>query len=195
MSTRHNPQASTAAEIIKIDHRQQSEFVCSACGAGRDCDCNAPALERLAEMREQHRQRNKAYRERQKAEQDQSSRDVTRDVEVEDEPTPDPNHGDADRQDRDDDAAAWVAPPEVIRKNFIDTIDGHQAVVKAYRKIIKVAALNPAQKDEVRTAIRRLISKWQSLERALDGPAEKRAGLDDRDRHAPQSSTDKSGAP
>jgi len=45
-----------------VQEQRQSEFVCSACGAARDCNCNAPALERLAEKKEQDRQRAKAYR-------------------------------------------------------------------------------------------------------------------------------------
>lgn len=50
-----------------IKEQQQSEFVCSACGAARDCKCNAPALERLAAKDEGSRQRQKAYRERKAA--------------------------------------------------------------------------------------------------------------------------------
>src|SRR5262249_50061582 len=58
-----------------IEQQRQSEFVCSACGAGRECDCNAPALKRLAkleEKREQHRQANRR-RMREKRQQDQRS--------------------------------------------------------------------------------------------------------------------------
>jgi hypothetical protein len=58
--------------IVKLDHRQQTKFVCSACGSGRDCDCNAPALERLAEIKEQARQR-----QIKKREQEQQPRHVT----------------------------------------------------------------------------------------------------------------------
>jgi len=47
-----------------VQEQRQSEFVCSRCGAGRDCNCFAPAVARLAEKKEQDRQRAKAYRER-----------------------------------------------------------------------------------------------------------------------------------
>jgi hypothetical protein len=40
------------AAIVQLQKKQESEFVCSGCGADRDCDCNAPALERLAAERE-----------------------------------------------------------------------------------------------------------------------------------------------
>lgn len=50
--------------IVKLDQRQQTKFVCSACGSGRDCDCNAPALERLAEIKERKRQEARRYRDR-----------------------------------------------------------------------------------------------------------------------------------
>jgi hypothetical protein len=55
---------------------QQPQFICSACGAERGCNCNAPAVEKLAQKQEQDRQRAKAYRER-KAEEDQRPRHVT----------------------------------------------------------------------------------------------------------------------
>lgn len=55
-----------------IEQVGQSQFVCSACGAGRDCDCNAPAMERLAEIKEQARQR-----QIKKREQEQRLRHVT----------------------------------------------------------------------------------------------------------------------
>src|SRR5262249_42044835 len=35
-----------------IEQVKQSKFICSACGSSRDCDCAAPALERLAELEE-----------------------------------------------------------------------------------------------------------------------------------------------
>lgn len=55
-----------------IEQVGQSQFVCSACGAGRDCDCNAPAMERFAEIKEQARQR-----QIKKREQEQRLRHVT----------------------------------------------------------------------------------------------------------------------
>jgi hypothetical protein len=32
-----------------VEPQRQSEFICSGCGAARDCNCNAPALKRVAE--------------------------------------------------------------------------------------------------------------------------------------------------
>jgi hypothetical protein len=56
------------AQIIQLKKQEQeTPFICSACGAGRDCDCNAPAVERLAAKHEQDRQRAKAYRGRKAA--------------------------------------------------------------------------------------------------------------------------------
>ena len=57
--------------------------------------------------------------------------------------------------------------PEQIVKNFLDTVSRHSAVLRAYQKIFKVAALDEEQKAVVRTAIGRLITKWKSLERAV----------------------------
>lgn len=60
-----------------------------------------------------------------------------------------------------------VAPPEEITSNFLETVSTHKAILRTYKKIFSVAALDRAQKDEVRAAIRDLITKWQHLERAL----------------------------
>jgi hypothetical protein len=54
----------------------QAKYICSACGADRSCNCNAPAIEKLAQKQEQDRQRAKEYRAR-KAEENQQRRHVT----------------------------------------------------------------------------------------------------------------------
>jgi hypothetical protein len=71
----------TTAEIVHLRQQEQAKFQCSACGADRGCDCNAPAVEKLRELREATRQRVAAHRER-KAEQKQRSRNVTKDDET-----------------------------------------------------------------------------------------------------------------
>lgn len=63
------------AGVEQVQQIKQSKFICSACGSGRDCDCNAPALERLAELKEQARQR-----QIKKREQKQEPRHVTNDA-------------------------------------------------------------------------------------------------------------------
>jgi hypothetical protein len=52
------------AEIIQFQQKQEAQFVCSACGADRACDCNAPAVEKLAGKLEQDRQRARRAREK-----------------------------------------------------------------------------------------------------------------------------------
>jgi len=54
------------AQIIRFT-KQEAPFVCPACGADRGCDCNAPAIEKLAHKVEQQRRNQKAYRERRAA--------------------------------------------------------------------------------------------------------------------------------
>jgi hypothetical protein len=56
--------------------RLQAKFICSACGADRGCNCNAPAVEKLAQKQEQDRQRAREYRAR-KAKENQQQRHVT----------------------------------------------------------------------------------------------------------------------
>jgi hypothetical protein len=64
------------AEIVQFKKSEEAKFICSACGADRGCNCNAPAVEKLATKLEQDRQRAKAYRER-KNEGKQEPRHVT----------------------------------------------------------------------------------------------------------------------
>ncbi len=70
------------ASIHRLDIRQQSEFVCSACGSARDCNCNAPALNRLADLEAQQEKariaaRERKRRQREKEEQNQQPVTVT----------------------------------------------------------------------------------------------------------------------
>jgi hypothetical protein len=60
-----------------------------------------------------------------------------------------------------------VERPEQIKVNILDTVDCHCAVVRAYKKILKVSSLEQETKDEISTAIGRLIIKWRSLQAAL----------------------------
>jgi hypothetical protein len=47
-------------------NQEQPKFYCSACGNDRYCDCNAPALERLAAITEKSRQREREKKQRQR---------------------------------------------------------------------------------------------------------------------------------
>lgn len=69
--------------------------------------------------------------------------------------------------DEPDDGGDGVAPPEEIRENILDTIDRHAAVVRSYKKVLRVSSLDQSTKDEVSNAISVLITVWQSLQRAL----------------------------
>lgn len=60
-----------------------------------------------------------------------------------------------------------TAPPEEIRENVLHYIERMEALVKTFKKVIKVASLDQAMKDEVSTALGGLITKCQSLQRAL----------------------------
>ena len=67
-----------ATEIV-APYRQESPYICSACGADRGCDCNAPALKKLAQFeakREAHRQAN-----REAMRKSREAKCTTRDVE------------------------------------------------------------------------------------------------------------------
>jgi hypothetical protein len=59
---------SNKPQLSIVQQQKQSEFVCSACGAGRDCDCNAPALKRLAAQREANKEAVRRHRAKAKEE-------------------------------------------------------------------------------------------------------------------------------
>jgi len=72
---------------IEISARQELPYRCSACGADRGCDCNAPAVAKLAKKAEQDRQNMRAYRQRKKAALDnadvENTKELSADPEVE----------------------------------------------------------------------------------------------------------------
>ena len=56
-----------SAEVIMLQRKQEAKFICSACGADRICNCNAPALERLTQLEEKAaEQREKKRKQKQK---------------------------------------------------------------------------------------------------------------------------------
>jgi hypothetical protein len=68
---------SNGVQIVR--QQEQSEFVCSACGAGSDCDCHAPGLRRTSDQTIAAREAQQRWRE--KAKQKQRSVDDLPDVE------------------------------------------------------------------------------------------------------------------
>jgi hypothetical protein len=74
--------------------------------------------------------------------------------------------GSADNYEWGDDDPG-VAPPEEILSNLIETIERHEAVARAYKKVLAVSKFEQASKDEVSAAISTLMNTWQSVQRAL----------------------------
>jgi hypothetical protein len=72
------------AAIIEFQRKQQAKFMCSACGADRACDCNAPALEREAARREVKRQNVARHREKKRKQKQQSGSATGEVITVED---------------------------------------------------------------------------------------------------------------
>lgn len=63
------------AEVIQFQKKQEAKFMCSACGEDRGCNCNAPAVEKIAAEKERQRQKARNWREKKK--QNQQSRTGT----------------------------------------------------------------------------------------------------------------------
>ncbi len=72
-----------------------------------------------------------------------------------------------DGEEPENEGGTDVASPEEIKQNIFDSIARHMAIVRAYKKVLAVSALDEASKNEVSVQIGRLITKWQSLQRAL----------------------------
>jgi uncharacterized coiled-coil DUF342 family protein len=146
--------------IIALPSASQAplKFICSACGADRGCQCDAPAIEKLAQKQEQDRQRAKTYRER-KAEENQHPRHVTDQAGFEDDTfEPDEN----------------VEEPRQVLMNVLDTINQHRAVAEAYRKLLKRSPFDRGAKKEISDAIESLIRKWGSVQSTLAMPPPQR---------------------
>jgi hypothetical protein len=80
----------TTSAFVQVQKQQQAKFMCSACGADRGCDCNAPAVEKLAAQKELNRQRQARHAEKKRKQKQQTpnvSSDLKRNepLEVEDE--------------------------------------------------------------------------------------------------------------
>jgi hypothetical protein len=66
------------AAIVQFQKQEEAQFICTACGADRGCKCDAPAIEKLAQIIEQNRQHKRRHDEK-KAQQKQRSGNVTED--------------------------------------------------------------------------------------------------------------------
>ena len=60
-----------------------------------------------------------------------------------------------------------VERPEIIKSNIFDTIDRHTAALRAYKKIIKVSALDHEVKGDIAVKITALAREWMLLANSL----------------------------
>ena len=157
-------------------HRQELPYRCSACGAERGCDCNAPAIEKAATAlarspeksdraiaKEEGINRRTVAKARNQLAHgapvdarvglDGKARRMPRHTEndeAEDEP----------EQDREDD---MVAAPETVKGDILETLDHHRYIAKVYRRIISLLPgfkdFDEAARSEIRTATEGLIRK------------------------------------
>jgi hypothetical protein len=68
-----------------------------------------------------------------------------------------------------DNSDEWVAEPETARENLMHLIGRIKANAEACRKIIKLSRFEDGARDEIRTAIERLIRKWKTVLSTLEG--------------------------
>jgi hypothetical protein len=130
-----------AQQIIRIQ-KQEAPFICSACGADRGCDCNAPAIEKLAAYRERERQ--KKIRQRQKANKNNDHVPGDMIIEIIDENENGDENDGLDVQEnlaQEPDLHDYenVEDPKKIKNDICELVGDHRAVAEAYRKICKAA--------------------------------------------------------
>jgi hypothetical protein len=109
----------------KSQKKQEAKWLCSACGEDRNCNCNAPAVEKLAAKLEQDRQRARRAYEKKKAEQNQQPSHVR-------EP-----------------AQTVFASAEEALAHAKNIVDGHPNNVPV-RELAKIAGVDPKMIMEVR---------------------------------------------
>jgi hypothetical protein len=109
----------------QVQKKQEAKWLCSACGEDRNCNCNAPAVEKLAAKLEQDRQRARRAYEKKKAEQNQQPSHVR-------EP-----------------AQTVFASAEEALAHAKNIVDGHPNNVPV-RELAKIAGVDPKMIMEVR---------------------------------------------
>ena len=151
------------AQIIRLQ-KQEAPFICSACGAERGCDCNAPAIEKLAAYRERERQ--KKIRQRKKANNKNDHVPGDTPVEIIDE---NENGDEQENLAQEPDLHDYenVEDPKKIKNDICELIGDHRAVAEAYRKICKAAHFDSSTSAEIDTAIDRLIQKWRAVQQSI----------------------------
>lgn len=122
----------TVAAIVQLQKKQETRFLCSACGADRGCDCNAPALEREAARRELHRQHQAKHR--QKRKQKQQGGDITTADEPGIEDDISPQHYEQAFLIRADQARQFAAYSGKVNKNVVAMA---RQVVTAWSHLVK----------------------------------------------------------
>jgi DNA-binding Lrp family transcriptional regulator len=187
------------ATVVQFQKKEEAKFICSACGADRGCQCNAPAVPKAVRAAEALKA-NPGKSDRSIAEQIGASpttvgkarEELSSSGQLEDGPRTGldgrvrklpAREGDAEVsaeqrkaqyagsfEDDTFQAAADVEEPRKVLANVLDSIKQSKAVAEAYRKILKASPFDREAKKEISDAIDKLISKWRSAQAVLTRP-------------------------
>jgi len=151
---------------------KQSQFVCSACGADRACDCNAPALERELARKEAHRV---VAREHAKRKRGEKQRPIDINTPEPSRMTSEPDAGTIlygeilapEPSAAEPVVSTEIDDPAIVKQNALDTIARHTAVINTYTKVFKFSTFDEGQRAELAEAMVEIINKWTTLARKL----------------------------
>jgi hypothetical protein len=165
--------------------RQELPYRCSACGADRGCDCNAPAIEKAATAlarspeksdraiakEEGINRRTVAKARNQLAHGAPVDTRVGLDGKARRMPQQHVSDDDEDNPPPDRRDTAVVADPKTVHKNLLDVLSEQRALAKACRKVIRhpgFKGFDDAARSEIRTATDRVIRQWSLFRSTLD---------------------------
>src|SRR5689334_21442962 len=103
-------------EQAQYKNQEQPKFYCSACGNDRYCDCNAPALDRLAAITEKNRQREREKKQRQREREKLNGNNDPSPGDIEEKP--------AEKFRQSPLAAAWAKASPEARRQFVRELWG-----------------------------------------------------------------------
>ena len=174
--------------------RQELPYRCWACGADRGCDCDAPAVEKLATQRQRQREADARYSAKRKAKRNQQAVDIDtkasktpQRVSDDDEDNPPPDRRDdpadvvaktrrmPDRRSIEDDEADDPSPENMASpaglRNLIKWVNDTTGSVGRWHKIIKGLAsrrLDDEEWDELRKTLKLLRRRVNAALSAID---------------------------
>jgi DNA-binding Lrp family transcriptional regulator len=176
------------ATIVQLQKKQEAQFLCSACGADRSCNCNAPAIPKgqqaIEALKANPEKSDRAIAKEigaspttvGKAREELSSGGQLKEprVGLDGRARKQPAAKPKKKSKKAEPAAAAettideaVEYPAIVLNNILDSIKHAKSVAEAYRKILKASTFDREAKKQINTEIDLLIRKWRTVQSTL----------------------------